>query len=284
MVCAGTGYDMTEVGLPTALRSSRLNHGWRIVATGLSFFAFGIGGVLLSTLAFPMLALLVRNPARRQTLARRLVQRSFALHIELMRVLGVLTYEIRGRECLRRDGLLILANHPTLIDVVFLIALLPNADCVVKSSLARNPFTRGPVRAAGYVCNDDGAGLIDDCIAAVYRGGNLVMFPEGTRSRRDAPLRLQRGAANIAVRGGLNITPVRLSCRPMTLGKGEKWYRVPAYPFHVVVDIQPDIEIASLLGGATSEAMAARQLTDYLTHYFAAGEPACNHSNLRSNN
>ena len=275
---------MTEGHQPEDVRSSRLNHGWRIVATGLSFFAFGVGGVLLWALAFPMLALMVRKPARRQTLSRRLVQRSFAFHIELMRVLGVLSYEVRGRERLQRDGLLILANHPTLIDVVFLISLLPNADCVVKSSLARNPFTRGPVRAAGYVCNDDGAGLVEDCIAAVRRGGNLIIFPEGTRSRRDAPLRLQRGAANIAVRGGLNITPIQLSCCPMTLGKGEKWYRVPARRFHVVVDIQPDINIASLLDGATSEAMAARQLTDHLTHYFAAGEPACNHSNLRSNN
>ena len=283
MACVGIGSDMAEVHPPALLRPGLLNRGWRIVATGLSFLAFGVGGVLLWVLAFPMLTLAVRNPARRQTLARRLVQRSFALHIEFMRVLGVLTYEIRGRERLQRDGLLILANHPTLIDVVFLISLLPNADCVVKSSLARNPFTRGPVRAAGYVCNDDGAGLVDDCIAAVRRGGNLVMFPEGTRSRRGVPPRLQRGAANIAVRGGLSITPVRLGCQPMTLGKGEKWYRVPARRFHVVVDIQPDIDIVSMLDGATSEAMAARQLTDYLTHYFAAGEPACNHSSLRSN-
>ncbi|MDE2406776.1 MAG: 1-acyl-sn-glycerol-3-phosphate acyltransferase [Xanthomonadaceae bacterium] len=265
------------------LASSRINRLWRIVATGLSFAAFGLGGVLLLALTFPLLHVRVGNLDRhRRRLARRVVQRSFAFHIALMRVLGVLTYEIRGRERLQRDGLLILANHPTLIDVVFLISLLPNADCVVKSSLARNPFTRGPVRAAGYVCNDDGAGLIDDCIAAVRAGSNLVIFPEGTRSRRDGPLTLQRGAANIAVRGQLDITPVRLSCSPMTLGKGEKWYRVPARRFHVVVDVQPDIAIASWWDGAPSEAVAARQLTHYLAHFFAAGEPACNHSSLRS--
>lgn len=281
MGCAGTGGGMREAG-PATAASGLLRRGWRIVATGLSFAAFGLGGVLLWALAFPLLQLCVRDALRRQRRARRLVQRSFATHIELMRVLGVLTYEIRGRERLQREGLLILANHPTLIDVVFLIAQLPNADCIVKSSLARNLFTRGPVRATGYVCNDDGAALVDDCIAAVRAGSNLVIFPEGTRSRRDAPLRLQRGAANIAVRGQLNITPVRISCQPMTLGKGEKWYRVPARRFHIVVDIQPDLAIAPWLDGAPGEAMAARQLTDHLTHYFAAGESACNHLNLRS--
>ncbi|TWI13319.1 1-acyl-sn-glycerol-3-phosphate acyltransferase [Lysobacter ruishenii] len=252
--------------------SGRLNRLWRIVATGLSFLAFGVGGLLLGVLVFPLINLAVRDPARRRRRARRLVQKSFAFHIELMRVLGVLTYEVHGRERLQREGLLILANHPTLIDVVFLVSLLPNADCVVKSSLARNPFTRGPVRAAGYVFNDDGAGLVEDCIAAVRRGGTLVVFPEGTRTRRDGSMQLQRGAANIAVRGGLDVTPVRLTCTPMTLGKGEKWYRVPARRFHVVVDVQPDLEIAPFLGGAQGEALAARQLTEHLTQYFAAGD------------
>jgi 1-acyl-sn-glycerol-3-phosphate acyltransferase len=84
-------------------------------------------------------------------------------------------------------------------------------------------------------------------------------------------MRLQRGAANIAARGRLDVTPVRVSCTPMTLGKGEKWYRVPARRFHVVVDVQPDLEIAPFTDGAQGEALAARRLTEYLTQYFAAG-------------
>jgi 1-acyl-sn-glycerol-3-phosphate acyltransferase len=273
---------MSSVARPRPRMSQRLDHAWRVAGTGLSFVAFGVGGLLLWALAFPLLNLGVREPLRRRRLARKLIQRSFAFHVELMRVLGVLTYEVRGRDRLQRDGLLVLANHPTLIDVVFLVSLLPNADCVVKSALSRNPFTRGPVRAAGYVCNDDGAALVDDCIAAVRRGGNLVIFPEGTRTRRSAPLQLQRGAANIAVRGRLDVTPVRLSCTPMTLGKGEKWYRVPWRRFHFVVDIQPDLQVAPFIDAARGEALAARRLTDHLTHYFAAGEPACPHSNLKS--
>ncbi len=251
----------------------RLNHAWRVIGTGLSFLAFGVGGLFLRLCVIPPLQWMVRDPLRRKQRIRRLVQRSFAAHVELMRRLGVLTYEIRGRERLQRNGLLILANHPTLIDVVFLISLLPNADCVVKSAVARNPFMRGPVRAAGYVSNEDGAGLVDDCIAAVRAGGNLVIFPEGTRTTPGQPLRLQRGAANIAVRGRLNITPVRLTCSPLTLGKGEKWYCVPSRRFHVTVDVQEDLPIARFLDGVDpatgGEAVAARRLTDFLAHYFA---------------
>jgi len=132
------------------------------------------------------------------------------------------------------------------------------------------------VRAAGYIATDDGAGLVDDCIAAVRAGGNLVIFPEGTRTARDGKIKLQRGAANIAVRGRLDVTPVRLTCTPMTLGKGEKWYRVPSRRFHMVVDVQEDLPIARFLNGidpaSGGEAVAARRLTDYLAEYFAGEE------------
>ncbi|HED4876006.1 MULTISPECIES: lysophospholipid acyltransferase family protein [Stenotrophomonas] len=254
----------------------RLDHAWRVFGTGLSFAAFGVGGLLLGVLVMPVL-LLMRDPVARRRRARRLVQRAFASHVWLMCRLGVMTLQVEGRERLQRDGLLVLANHPTLIDVVCLIALLPNADCVVKRAVACNPFMRGPVRAAGYISNDDGAGLVDDCAAAVHAGGTLVIFPEGTRSVPGQPLRLQRGAANIAVRGRLDITPVRITCTPPTLTKGQKWYRVPSRRFHVQLQIGEDIPIAPFLAEDDSprgDALAARRVTDHLTRYFdLSGDP-----------
>lgn len=246
----------------------RLNRFWRVLATGISFATFGLGGVVLWLLFFPVLGMWVRDRQRRARVSRRMVQRSFAAFIELMRVLGVLTYEIRGAERLRRPGLLVLANHPTLIDVVFLISLLPNADCVVKSRLARNPFTRGPINATGYVSNADGAALIEECVASIQAGSTLVIFPEGTRSPRQGGLGpLQRGAANIAVRGRRDVTPVLIQCSPPTLGKGEKWYRVPSRRFHILVEVRPDLSIARFVAG-TPEPLAARKLTDHLAHFF----------------
>lgn len=263
---------MAERGLPR-----RIDHAWRVFGTGLSFLAFGLGGLFLRLCLFPVLQFGVRDPAQRRRLARRWIQRSFAAHIWLMHSLGVLTYEVRGRERLQRRGLLILANHPTLIDVVFLISLLPEADCVVKVGVARNPFMRGPVRAAGYIANDEGAGLVEECIAAVRAGGDLVIFPEGTRSEPGQPLRLQRGAANIAVRGRLDITPVRISCAPPTLGKGQKWYRVPSRRFHMLIEVGDDLPIAPFLRDIAAapggEALAVRRLNDHLCQYFS-GETA----------
>jgi 1-acyl-sn-glycerol-3-phosphate acyltransferase len=241
---------------------------WRVAATAWCFACFGLGGLLLRLTVFPLLVIAVRAPSRRATVARAVVHRSFRAFISMMRAVGVISYEFHGTEKLRRTGLLILANHPSLIDVVFLMALVEGADCIVKAALASNPFTRGPVRAAGLVCNDAGPALVDACIASLLAGHNLIVFPEGTRTPLNGHVRLQRGAAYVAVRAQVNVTPVRIRVTPPTLAKGQKWWQVPVRRPHFVIEVGDDIDVHPYTDRCRSEALAARHLTEHLAHYF----------------
>lgn len=123
-----------------------LDRYWRIFVTGVSFVVFGVGGILLGLLVFPVMNLAIRDRQRRVNAARTVIRCAFRIYIDMMRMIGVLRYEVRGLEKLERGGMLILANHPTLLDTVFLMAFVKNADCIVKGALWNNPFTRGPVR------------------------------------------------------------------------------------------------------------------------------------------
>ncbi|HAT33092.1 MAG TPA: 1-acyl-sn-glycerol-3-phosphate acyltransferase [Janthinobacterium sp.] len=246
----------------------RLARHWRVLATGLSFVAFGAAALLLRLLVFPPLSLLARRRARRVALARTAIRLVLRAYIELMRLLGVLRYDIRGIDKLARGGLLIVANHPTLIDAIFLMAFVKRADCIVKAELWNNPFTRGPVRAAGYIKNGGGAELVDACIASLREGNNLIIFPEGTRTGSDGVIMLKRGAANIALRGARDMTPVLIRCQPLTLGKGEKWWRVPPRRVRFDIEVQDDLAVRDCIPGGVSEVMAARALTAYLQQYF----------------
>ncbi len=246
----------------------RVNHAWRVLATGLSFALFGIGGLLLRVIVFPLLSLCIRAPEARKRAARATIRLSFRAFVGVMRGLGVLRYEVRGLGKLERDGQLILANHPTLIDTVFLIAFVRNADCIVKGALWNNPFTRGPVRAADYICNDRGPELVEDCIASLRAGGNLIVFPEGTRTPRSGEAKLQRGAANIAVRGALPVTPVVIRCEPPTLGKGDKWWHVPPRQASFTIEVKDDIGMEGFRTAETSDVVAARRLTEHLQQFF----------------
>lgn len=248
--------------------ANSFNTVWRVIFTGLSFFLFGLGGVLLGVIVFPFL-FWVRHAKRRQYIARRVVQYTFKLFIEFMRFFGVLSYEISGFQALnKRQGVLIIANHPTLLDTVFLMSLLNGVDCIVKADLFRNPFTRGPVKAAGYIPNNSERAeeMIQACIDQLVTGQNILIFPEGTRSITNQPYRLQRGAANIAVRAQVDLVPIHIRCTPPTLRKGEKWYNVPPRKMHFNIKVQEDIEIDQYL--QTNPTLAARRLTDDIAHLF----------------
>jgi 1-acyl-sn-glycerol-3-phosphate acyltransferase len=251
--------------------SSTANRLWRIAATGFCFSVFGLGGLVLRLVVFPLFVLVVRRPDRRSALARATIRHLFSLFVGLMCAVGVCSLEIVGRERLNRRGLLILATHPSLIDVVFLMSLVEHADCIVKGALERNPFTRGPVRAAGWVCNDSGPELIDDCIASLHAGNNLIIFPEGTRTPPGQAIgKLQRGAANLAVRGGFAVTPVRIHNVPRMLAKGVPWWRVPPRAGHFRIEIGEDIAFDGLHADPGAQALAARRLNDELTRHLGA--------------
>jgi 1-acyl-sn-glycerol-3-phosphate acyltransferase len=246
----------------------RLSLYWRVLATGFSFIIFGVGGLLLRVAVFPLLNVFVWQREKRITLARAVIRFAFRGFVELMQTLGVLRYEIVAQHRLERSGLLILANHPTLIDTVFLMAFVKRADCIVKGRLWNNPFTSGPVRAAGYINNDSGPDLVANCIASLQNGNNLIIFPEGTRTSGKGEINLKRGAANIAVRGARDVTPVVIHCEPLTLGKGEKWWRVPSCVVRFRIEVRDDIKIDRFIADGVSEVMAARHLTDHLQSYF----------------
>ena len=248
----------------------RLERGWRILATGLCFTCFGLGSVMLGAVVFPLLRLLLRDRVCVERTARALIRLTFRAFVHLMQSARVLTVEVQGLELLNGGGRLILANHPTLIDVVLLMALVESGDCVIKGALGRNPVTRGTVRAAGFVFNDDGGEeLVEDCVRSVRTGNNLIIFPEGTRTPRGEPMRLQRGAARVAVHGAVDITPVRIRCTPATLAKGEKWYQVPARRPHFCIEVAATIPVAPFIDAASSHALAARHLNRHLTDYFS---------------
>ena len=233
---------------------------WRIIATGASFTVFGIGGLILGVVVFPLVAVFSTSPAQATRHCRRMVQHSFKLFIGFMRVTGVITWEVNGRELLTQPGQLIVANHPTLIDIVFLISMIPNATCIVKSSLYRNLFTCGPVSWAGYIANDSPEALVDDCVAALNTGASLVIFPEGTRSVKGQPGKFRRGAAYVMLAAGCPLSLVIIRANPPMLAKHEKWYQIPARRPHFSLHIQA-ATTGIISSSSTPDKPSAREIT-----------------------
>jgi 1-acyl-sn-glycerol-3-phosphate acyltransferase len=243
----------------------------RLPATGLCFLVFGLATSVLGIVVLPLLRLMSLERTRGRRLARAVVGGGLRFFVGFMRTVGVLRYEFIGRERLGRPGQLIVANHPTLIDVVFLVGFAPQVNCIVKAGHFRNVITRGAVIAAGYIPNAPTEDMIYAAEATLNAGETLLIFPEGTRTVPGRPMAMQRGAANVAVRAARVLTPVFITCDPPTLSKNLPWYRIPPRRPKFTLRVGEDIDLAAYRGSPVP--IASRRLNADLAGLFGGATP-----------
>jgi len=241
----------------------RVNYVWRLLGTAFGFASLGVGGVFLALAIIPAANVFLADEQKRHRRAQSIIRASFRLYLSILQKGGILQLEVIGGDQLGAcRGSLIVANHPTLLDIVILMALVPDAKCVGKRQLWRNPMLRPVVGAAGYIRNDcEPELLIEKCRAALQAGYNLIIFPEGTRSVPGRALRFQRGFAHILIASGASLRSVLITCQPMTLVKGVPYFRIPHSPPHFRIEVEEEIEAAGYADGAAgSRTLRARRL------------------------
>ncbi len=215
--------------------------------TALALFGvFGAGALLVS----PAM-LLLRRPERAQPVVRAL-WRAVAWLFVATRLIRI----ARGNLGAPR-GVVLVANHPTLIDVVLLVARVPRTLYVAKHTLKGNPFLSAIVRATAL---PDDARLPDVAAPYLRAGWNVLVFPEGTRSPRAGGLQpLRRGAAQLAVRAGVPVVCVRETLSRRILAKGQRPWDMGAqrvvFSFRASEPLRPPTD-------AASRHVAAVRLTD----------------------
>jgi 1-acyl-sn-glycerol-3-phosphate acyltransferase len=243
----------------------QIDYYWRLFGTGFSFSVFGLGGLLLGLILFPAVHAVSSKRAFAERRCQSGVHLSFRLFIWLMRGLGVLSYEVSGRvKLMQSGGKRVVANHPSFIDIVFIISMLPEALCVVKKAAWSNPFMAGIMWATGYIPNDDPELFIDACARCLRAGKRLVVFPEGTRTVPGQPMKLKRGAASIIVKSQQPFLPITITCEPTTLTKAEKWYEIPPRKVHFRLQINDIIDLKTELIAGERLSKANRRVSRVL--------------------
>jgi len=134
-------------------------------------------------------------------------------------------------------GLVIVANHPSLLDALMLVAQLPRSFCVMKASLMRNPFLGPGALLARYSRNDCARTMVRLAVDDLRAGGQLVMFPEGTRTTGTALHSFHGGFALIARRAQVPVQTVFIDTTSPYLGKGWPIWKLPPLPIEFSVRI-----------------------------------------------
>jgi 1-acyl-sn-glycerol-3-phosphate acyltransferase len=223
---------------------------WRICATGLAFMTFMIGSVFFTFVAVPMIRFLPGSVEDKRQKILQLIHCAFKLFMKYSLFLKIIdTFEVNGLEDIKYyNNYIFIANHPTLIDVVAIMSCIPFCNCIVKKSLLKHVYFSSIIRAAGYILNDRATQIFKDCDKNFQARRSLIVFPEGTRSPAYGLRTFKRGAAQIALRTGVPIILVVITCDPPILSKGQPWYKVPERPlrfklhFHSLSTLPEEIQ------------------------------------------
>jgi 1-acyl-sn-glycerol-3-phosphate acyltransferase len=142
-----------------------------------------------------------------------------------------------GREKLSnlRGPIILVANHTSHMDTPVILSALPRrlrkrtavaaaADYFYKNrvvaSLVSLVFNTVPIERRGGGMGKRDSGHLDHLLD---EGWNLLLYPEGTRSRDGGPGRLRRGAAVIAAAHNLPIVPIRVTGTREAMPPGRFW-------------------------------------------------------------
>lgn len=204
-------------------------------ATGACFFFFWLGSFALSWVVLPLarFSLRQRPPIDRVRRCQDIVGRGFRLFIASMRVVRLVDFEpLKVKLDLPVGPFLMIANHPTLIDVTAVMAVHPRICCVAKTELFKSPLVGRLLRYSGHIEGGDvgsmeGAAVVQGALERLEGGQSVLIFPEGTRSPAYGLNRFKPGVFEISLRARVPVVPILITCDPPTLLKGQPWYALP---------------------------------------------------------
>jgi 1-acyl-sn-glycerol-3-phosphate acyltransferase len=194
-----------------------------------AFFVFAVIGSLASVVcAVP--AVLFRG-VRARLFGQKLIHALFVFFAGYLRAFGLVELDAKELSGLRDcKGMIVVANHPGLLDAVLVVSQMPRAVCLMKGSLARNVIFSGTARLAGYIHNKSGLGLVKKCGERLKEGANLLVFPEGTRTVGGKLLPFKMGFALVAVLTRSPVQTIIITAEGGCLGKGRPLFKQPAFP------------------------------------------------------
>ena len=154
----------------------------RFFATLFGFILFGVAGVLFKIALLPYTLRSTKGDIKRQLEARRMIGKVWRFFVGYLQWSGVLSVRFNGLEKLGKPGQLILANHPSLLDVVLLISHYSEPNVLVKKDLLHNPSMKSQIIASGYIPNDESMEMLEE-IDAVFKSGQSLLISLKARAQ-----------------------------------------------------------------------------------------------------
>lgn len=223
----------------------------RSILAVFCFFIFGIGAVILNFLLFPF----IKN---NKELCSDIIHNTWRFFVNLMMFLKLFRLDVKKLE--KIENKVIVSTHPSFIDIVILIALIPRSTCFVKKELAHNPILKNLVTSIFITNEVELDELKSESKKMLDMGFNVIIFPSGIRHRRDEFPKIRKGASLVALNAGKNVVPIRMFSDRDFLFINQPFYAVSDRCVNFEIEQMREINIADFIG--ESEIITKQRLTN----------------------
>ena len=208
-------------------RMFRSIYEYLVLYLGLLYFT--VAGITFTVLCAVLYIVLPRNMG--VWFGRKAIGLLFRSYLAMLRATGLMKLDLSALDTLRGErGLIVAPNHPSLLDAVFVISRLPDIACIMKAEIRDNLVLGGGARLAGYIRNDTAGNMVREAARELRSGQQLLVFPEGTRTREKPVNAFKGGFALIAKQAGTPLQTVFIETNSPFLSKGWPILKKPQLP------------------------------------------------------
>jgi 1-acyl-sn-glycerol-3-phosphate acyltransferase len=231
---------------------SKFWHVLKVVRGALIFAAFYLNGAIFGSAFLALCSLFGKDRIGRMRSAQVACGTVFRFVLDCLRWGRIFNFDAR-KVLPKLPGypVVIIANHPTTIDVVSVLAVYREAVVVVKHKIWTDPFLGRMFQWCGHVPGGDGSAEANATMLTMVQerlnqGFSVVIFPEGTRSPAGGLGTMHRGAFTVASATQTDILPVLITCDPPALHKDAPWHALPKQPVDYQLRPQPVVSVRGL--------------------------------------
>lgn len=207
------------------------------------FVFFGCGALIINFIIFPLGNIFVKKENRRKCFCT-IIHKTWRFFNVLMQNSGSIRVEIQSLCDIEKiKGRILVANHPSFIDIVLLIGILPNTVCIAKKELRRNFFMGNIVKSLYLINDEDNEKLLKDAAELLGDGYNIIIFPTGTRTSEGEKLKLHKGAAMMAIHTKTDLLPIHIKCDSKFLAKNQRVYEAGEKIINFKITFHDEIKI-----------------------------------------
>lgn len=223
----------------------------KVFLTIIEMLIFAAGALILSWIVFPVLSVFIKGEKQKKVFSN-IIHKLWKFFTWLMSITKMV--KVHADENISKiQNKIIVASHPSLIDIVFLIGMIPNSLCLAKKELLYNPVMRNIVKSL-YIINDIDPEIFKKSAKEVLdEGYNIIIFPTGTRTLPDEKIKIHKGAALLAISNNVNIVPIKITADFPFLAKHKNPLTVSNKTVNYYFKLMPEINIEDFKSKETDE-------------------------------